>query len=203
MKSSSKRWLKRHVRDPFVHAAKREGYASRAAFKLLGIQQKDLIFKSGMVVLDLGAAPGGWSQVARECVGKKGRVIAIDLFPVLPIPEVTVIQGDLNDPAIMNELIQILHDQPIDVILSDMAPNLSGQSSIDMPRSIHLVELALDCAEKTLRPGGTLLFKAFQGAGLDTFIQSVKTRFSQVKYRKPEASRSESNEIYVLALGFR
>ena len=203
MSNSSKSWLRRHLTDPFVKEAKRQGYLSRAAFKLLAIQEKDKIFKSGMTVIDLGAAPGGWSQVANECVGEHGRVIAIDLLPMNSIPNVTFIQGDFNDSEVFDQLLLALDGKYVDVIISDMAPNLSGQKSIDLPRSIHLLELALDCAEKILKPGGTFLFKAFQGTGLEDFIRSVKTRFSQVKYRKPEASRSESKEVYVLGIGFR
>jgi len=202
-KSSNKAWLRRHLTDPFVKEAQRLGYASRAAFKLLGIQKKDKIFKPGMTVVDLGAAPGGWSQVATECVGDRGRVIAIDILPMTTIPDVTFIQGDFNDIAVLDQLLLTLDGKLVDVIISDMAPNLSGQKSIDLPRSIHLLELALDCAEKILKPGGTFLFKAFQGPGLEAFIQIVKSHFTAVKYRKPDASRSESKEIYVLAIGFR
>ena len=201
--TSSKAWLRRHVTDPFVKEAKRLGYASRAAFKLLALQKKDKLFKPGMSVVDLCAAPGGWSQIARQCVGKKGRVIAIDILPMNVVPEVVFIQGDFNDQALLDKLLSTLNGEQIDIIISDMAPNLSGQKSIDLPRSIHLLELALDAAPKLLKPGGTFLFKAFQGPGFEEFVQSVKLHFSEVKYRKPAASRSESKEIYVLAKGFR
>lgn len=198
----NRNWIYRHINDPFVKEAQRLGYASRAAFKLLAIQEKDKIFKSGMTVVDLGAAPGGWSQVASDCLGERGRIIAIDLLPMGSIPDVTFIQGDFNDTDVLNQLISTLDGKLVDVIISDMAPNLSGQKSIDLPRSIHLIELALDCCEKILKPRGTLLFKAFQGPGLEELIRGVKTRFSQVKYRKPDASRSESKEVYVLAVGY-
>ena len=199
---NSKSWLRRHLTDPYVKEAQRLGYASRAAFKLLGIQERDKILKSGMTVIDLGSAPGGWSQVASQYVGEHGRVIAIDLLPMDVPTGVTFIQGDFNDDSVLNELISSLNGKKADVMISDMAPNLSGQRSIDLPRSIHLLELALDCAHKILKPNGTFLFKAFQGAGLETFLKSVKSSFSQVKYRKPDASRSESTEVYVLAIGF-
>lgn len=203
MTNSSRAWIRRHLTDPFVKAAKRQGYASRAAFKLLAIQEKDKIFKSGMVVVDLGSAPGGWSQVASRCIGERGCVIALDLLPMNAIENVAFIQGDFNGQVALDQLVDALHGKKADVIISDMAPNLSGQSCVDLPRSIHLLELALDCAQKMLKPGGTFLFKAFQGEGLDAFLRCVKSRFTQVKYRKPDASRSESKEVYVLALGFQ
>ena len=201
--TSSSAWLRRHLTDPFVKEAKRQGYASRAAFKLLSIQEKDKIFKSGMTVVDLGASPGGWSQVAAKCVGDRGKVIAVDLLPMDVPAGVEFILGDFNDQAVLDQLMAALDGKYVDIIISDLAPNLSGQKSIDLPRSIHLLELALDCASKILKPKGAFLFKAFQGAGLDVFVQSVKSQFSQVKYRKPGASRSESREVYVLATGFR
>lgn len=197
-----KEWMKRHVNDPFVQEAQRLGYLSRAAFKLLEIQKKDHILKPGMTVVDLGAAPGGWSQIASQIVTDKGRVIAVDLLPVANLSGVTVIQGDFNDQAVLDNLLAEA-DGLVDVIISDMAPNLSGQKSIDMPRSIHLLELALDSAGQLLKPGGTLLMKVFQGAGLEAFLNELKTVFSQVKYRKPEASRPKSTELYVLATGFK
>src|SRR3989338_258294 len=204
MSNSSKSWLRRHLTDPFVKAAKKQHYASRAVFKLAEIQKKYKIFKSGMTVVDLGAAPGSWSQIVSECIGDCGRIIALDLLPLeIHAPHVTFIQGDFNDDIVSGQLLQATNEKKVDVIISDMAPNLSGQKSIDLPRSIHLLELALDCAEKILKPKGTFLFKAFQGAGLETFMRSVKSRFSQVKYIKPAASRSESKELYVLDTGFR
>ncbi|OGT44557.1 MAG: 23S rRNA methyltransferase [Gammaproteobacteria bacterium RIFCSPHIGHO2_12_FULL_38_11] len=202
-KIKNRSWIHRHLNDPYVKKAQRLGYASRAAFKLLGIQEKDKLFKPGMTVIDLGSTPGGWSQVARKYVGQSGKVIAIDLLPMDGVPDVIFILGDFNDHIILDQLNTELNGEKADVIISDMAPNLSGQRSIDLPRTIHLLELALDCVEKNLKPGGTFLFKAFHGAGLEEFLQRVKTHFKQVKYRKPEASRSESTEIYILAMGFR
>jgi len=186
----------------YVKEAQRLGYASRAAFKILEIQKKDKIFKPGMTVIDLGAAPGGWSQIAREYVGNQGCLIAIDLLSMDEISGVHFIQGDFNDEIILEKLNEKLNGALADIIISDMAPNLSGKSSIDQPRSMHLLELALDCVKKFLKPGGSFLFKAFQGAGLDEFVKALKIDFSQVKYRKPDASRSESKERYVLAIDF-
>lgn len=202
--TKNKSWLRRHLTDPYVKEAKRQGYVSRAAFKLLHIQERDKIFKHGMTVIDLGSAPGGWSQVASQLVGEGGNVIAIDLLPMnIVIPHMTFIQGDFNDQIVLDQLNAALHHQKADIIISDMAPNLSGQRSIDLPRSIHLLELALECAQQKLKPAGIFLFKAFQGAGLEAFLKSVKSSFSQVKYRKPAASRSESTEVYVLATGLK
>ncbi len=201
--TGSREWLRRHVTDPYVKEAQRLGYASRAAFKLLEMQKKDKLFKPGMTVVDLGAAPGGWSQVVSQCIGGRGRLIALDILPMNVIPDVTFIQGDFNDQEVLDQLLSTLNGDLVDILISDMLPNMSGQKSIDMPRSIHLLELALDCAGKILKPGGTFLFKAFQGPGFEEFVRSVKTHFAEVKYRKPGASRSESKEIYVLAKGFR
>lgn len=202
MTNSSRAWLRRHLTDPFVKEAQRQGYASRAAFKLLDIQEKDKIFKKNMTVVDLGSSPGGWSQVAMQCIGDRGRVVAIDLLPMDVPAGVTFIQGDFNDEAILQQLFDAMNGQLADIIISDMAPNLSGQKSVDLPRTINLLELALDCVEKLLKKDGTFLFKAFNGVGLEEFVRSVKTRFSQVKYKKPAASRAESTEVYVLATGF-
>lgn len=201
--TGSKEWLRRHVTDPYVKEAQRLGYASRAAFKLLSMQKKDKLFKPGMTVVDLGAAPGGWSQVVSQCIGGRGRLIALDILPMNVIPDVTFIQGDFNDQEVLDQLLSTLNGDLVDILISDMLPNLSGQKSIDLPRSIHLLELALDCAGKILKPGGVFLFKAYQGPGLEEFVRSVKSHFAEVKYRKPEASRLESKEIYVLAKGFR
>lgn len=201
--SNSKSWMRRHLTDPYVKEAQRLGYASRAAFKLLEIQKRDKLFKPGMTVVDLGSAPGGWSQVVSQCLGDHGNIIALDLLPMDAVPGVTFIQGDFNDDAVLDQLIEALNGKQVDVIVSDIAPNLSGQRCVDLPRSIHLLELALDCAGKILKPDGSFLFKAFQGAGLEDFLRDVKLLFKQVKYRKPESSRSESTELYVLATGFR
>lgn len=201
-RSKTKAWMKRHVSDPFVQEAQKQGYHSRAAFKLIEINDRDKLFKPGMTVIDLGAAPGGWSQIAKEKIGKNGRVIALDILPIAPIPGVITIQGDFNEPSVLDELIAAV-DGKADLIISDMAPNLSGQKSIDLPRSIHLLELALDCADQLLRPGGALLIKAFHGPGLEAYLSLFRTRFKSVKFRKPEASRASSREQYVLGVEFK
>lgn len=195
----SKRWLKEHFDDKYVKQAQDEGYPSRAAYKLLAIHKKDKLFRSGMRVVDLGAAPGGWSMVAAEYVGAKGRVIAVDILPMEPSHGVTFIQGDFTEMHTLEKLLAALDEQLVDVVMSDMAPNLSGQKSIDQPRAMYLVELAWDCAQQILAQGGTFLVKVFQGADVDTFIKELRSRFRTVKIRKPEASRARSSEIYVLA----
>ncbi|MCB1826897.1 MAG: 23S rRNA (uridine(2552)-2'-O)-methyltransferase RlmE [Coxiellaceae bacterium] len=198
----SKRWLKEHFSDQFVKQAQASGYLSRAAYKLLAIQEKDQIFKPGMTVVDLGAAPGGWSQVARDLVGDEGHVIALDILPMEPYSGVTFIQGDFREPDVLEQLLEAVGDRPVDVVISDMAPNLSGNKSIDQPRSMYLIELAWDCAQKILQPGGTFLAKVFQGEGVDAYIQDLRSHFKLVKSRKPEASRARSREFYLLSKGF-
>ena len=200
--SQSKRWLQEHFRDEYVKKAQEEGYPSRAAFKLLEIQLKDKILKSGMTVVDLGAAPGGWSVVARDLVGHRGEVFALDLLPMEDIGGVTFIQGDFTEQAVLDQLLDALGDRKIDVVLSDMAPNLAGRKSIDQPRAMYLVELALDFAQKVLAPGGSFLTKVFQGEGSEAFLAAMKQQFSTVKVRKPKSSRPKSREIYVLGRGF-
>lgn len=195
-------WMKEHLTDEYVQKAKDEGYVSRAAYKLLEIQEKDKILKFGQRVVDLGAAPGGWSQVASEIVGSKGKVVAIDLLPMEVAGDIIFIQGDFREQEILDQLFAVLEDEKVDVVLSDMAPNISGQKSIDQPRTTYLVELALDCAFKTLKPGGTFLAKVFQGEGVDAIINQLKTRFKSYKTRKPKSSRARSREIYLLATGF-
>lgn len=199
---SSKRWLKEHFSDQYVKKAQATGYVSRAAFKLQAIQEKDKLITPGMTVVDLGAAPGGWSQVARELVGEKGKVIALDILPMEPISGVTFIQGDFREQSVLDELLQEAGEHGVDVVISDMAPNLSGQKSIDQPRSMYLLELAWDCARQILRPGGHFLAKVFQGEGVDTFIKDIRSNFKTVKSRKPDASRARSREFYILGKGF-
>jgi 23S rRNA (uridine2552-2'-O)-methyltransferase len=196
-------WMQRHVADPYVRKAKALGYRSRAAFKLAEIDRLDRLFAAGQRVVDLGAAPGGWSQVAAERVGPGGRVIAVDLLELAPLPGVTVIQGDFTDDAVLREVERALGGAPVDLVLSDLSPNLSGVAASDQARSIHLCELALEFGLAHLKPGGTLLVKSFQGAGFPALLQRLRGGFERVVSRKPDASRSRSSEMYLLARGPR
>lgn len=195
---SSRRWLKEHFDDPWVARAQAEGWRSRAAFKLLEIDRKDRLFRSGMRVLDLGAAPGGWSQVAASRVGDTGLVLASDILPLDAIAGVTFIQGDFREEAVFREILNALDGGRADLVLSDMAPNISGNRAVDQPRAMYLAELALDLAVRVLEPEGRFLVKVFQGEGFDEFRQSMLERFRSVKSRKPEASRARSSEVYLL-----
>lgn len=196
---SSRRWLDRHFRDDYVKQAQERGYRSRAAFKLLEIQEKQRLVKPGQVVVDLGAAPGGWSQVARELVGPEGLVIALDILAMELLPGVTVIEGDFREDEALQRLKDVLGNREVDLVLSDMAPNISGVAAVDQPRAMYLCELALAFASEALRPGGDFLVKVFQGEGSDVFLQEIRHRFSQVSVKKPAASRAKSREVYVLA----
>jgi 23S rRNA (uridine2552-2'-O)-methyltransferase len=196
-------WMQRHVADPYVRKAKALGYRSRAAFKLAEIDRKDRLFAAGQRVVDLGAAPGGWSQVAAERVGPGGRVIAVDLLELAPLPGVTVIRGDFTDDAVLREVERALGGAPVDLVLSDLSPNLSGVAASDQARSIHLCELALEFGLAHLKPGGTLLVKSFQGAGFPALLQRLRGGFERVVSRKPNASRGRSSEMYLLARGPR
>ncbi len=200
---SSKQWLQEHFNDEYVKQAQLKGYRSRAVFKLMEIQQRDKLLKPAMNVLDLGAAPGGWSAYAREIVGNKGQVIALDILPMETISGVTFIQGDFRENEILQRLYHVLDGADINVVLSDMAPNLSGQKEIDLPRAIYLAELALDTAQTVLVAGGCFLVKIFQGAGSEAFLAQVRQSFASVVIRKPNASRSRSNEVYILGKGFK
>ncbi len=197
--SSSVRWMNEHLKDEFVKKAQKEGYRSRAAYKLLEIIDKDQIIKSGFKVLDLGAAPGGWSQVAIKIVGKKGQVIATDILPIESIVNVEFLQGDFTKEKLYEKLLSLTKEQKINVVLSDMAPNMSGQISIDQPKSIYLAELALDMATKVLSHNGHFVVKIFQGDGFDIFIQNTRKKFKKVVIRKPKASRPRSKEVYLIA----
>jgi 23S rRNA (uridine2552-2'-O)-methyltransferase len=198
---SSHRWLKEHFDDEFVKKAQREGYRSRAVFKLDEIQQKDRIIKPGMVVVDLGAAPGGWSQYAVGLLGKKGKVIAMDILPMEPLPGVEFVQGDFHEQAVLDELLRVLDGQAVDLVMSDIAPNISGVDAVDQPRAMYLAELAVDFADRVLRPGGDLLVKVFQGEGFDELLKDLRSRYEKVVMRKPRASRPRSREVYALARG--
>lgn len=199
---SSQRWLGEHFSDEYVKKAQQEGYRSRAIYKLKEIQEKDRILQPAMKVVDLGAAPGGWSQYATQIVGHKGRVVASDILPIDPLPFVEFVLGDFREDAVLAAILQLLGDDKADVVISDMAPNMSGVDAVDQPRAIHLCELALDMAGRVLKPNGTFLVKLFQGEGSEAFIKAVRSRFKTVKIRKPAASRPRSREVYVLAQGF-
>jgi 23S rRNA (uridine2552-2'-O)-methyltransferase len=190
--------MRRHIADPYVREARALGYRSRAAFKLLAIDTQDRLFVPGQLVVDLGAAPGGWSQVAAEKVGGRGRVIAVDALEMSAIPGVTIIQGDLADAAVLAAVRKALAGARADLVLSDMSPNLSGIAPTDQARSSHLCELALELAREHLQPGGALLVKAFHGAGFAEFVERMRLRFERVVSRKPGASRSASSEMYLL-----
>jgi len=197
---SSGRWLQRHFGDVYLHKAQQEGYRSRAAFKLLEINERDHILQRGMTIVDLGAAPGGWSQVAAKIVGEKGRVIAVDVLPMEPVSGVSVLQGDFREEPVMTELLMILGEQHlVDLVISDMSPNISGMKSVDQPRAMYLAELALDLAREVLSPGGALLVKTFEGEGIVEFRRELQRSFRTVLTRKPKASRAASREVYMLA----
>lgn len=195
---SSERWLREHFADPFVQRAQAEGWRSRAVFKLAEIDRREKLLAPGMVVLDLGAAPGAWSQYARRKVGRGGRVVASDILPMQPIAGVDFVEGDFRDEAVFAQLLERLGAGQADVVLSDMAPNLSGMDAIDQPRSLYLAELALDMATRVLKPGGSVLIKTFQGAGFQDLVAAARKRFAKVKFSKPEASRARSPELYLL-----
>lgn len=200
---SSGRWLKEHFDDPYVQKAQAEGRRSRASFKLEEVQAKDQLIKSGDVVVDLGAAPGGWTELIANWTGPSGRVFALDILTMDSVADVEVILGDFTEEAVLDRLMQSLNGVRVDVVLSDMAPNSSGNKSVDQPRAMYLCELALDFARQTLNPGGAFFVKVFQGEGFDEFFQALRTDFSFLKTRKPAASRSRSREAYLLAMGFR
>ena len=202
-RSSSKAWLKEHRDDPYVQQAQREGYRSRACYKLLELQERDKLIRPGMTVLDLGSAPGGWSQVAVALVGHSGRVIASDILPMDTIAGVEFIQGDFTEEEVFEQLLAALAGTPVDLVISDMAPNMSGMNAVDQPRSIYLVELALDMARQVLAPGGAFVSKVFQGEGFDELYRDTRESFDRVLTRKPKASRPRSREVYVVARGFR
>lgn len=200
---SSNQWLREHFDDRYVKLAQQQGYRSRACFKLLEIQQKDRILRSGMTVVDLGAAPGGWSQVVAEVLGTKGRIIASDILAMDALAGVEFVQGDFTEDAVFEQLLGTLNGDRVDLVISDMAPNMSGMKAVDQPRVMFLAELALDMAQKVLVPGGSFLAKVFQGEGFDQFHQALRQHFGKVLTRKPEASRPRSREVYLLARDYR
>lgn len=198
---TSKQWMREHVNDPFVQLAQKEGYRSRAAYKLLEIDAKDHLLRPGTVVVDLGATPGGWSQVAATRVGRGGKVIALDLLPLHPLAGVDFIQGDFREEAVLHQLETLLGNKPVGLVISDMAPNMSGVASADQARAMHLAELAMEFALEHLKLDGSFLVKVFQGAGFEEFLKLMRGRFSRVVTRKPKASRDRSSEVYLLGSG--
>lgn len=200
---SSKKWLREHFDDKYVQQAQKDGWRSRAAYKLLEINDKDKLIKPGMTVVDLGAAPGGWTQVASKLVGAKGVVVASDILPMDPVAGVQFVLGDFREESVYSEILKVIDGRPVNLVISDMAPNISGMKSVDQPRAMYLVELALDMATQVLSPGGSLLVKVFQGEGFQEYRQTLQQHFKQLITRKPEASRPRSKEIYLLAHGFK
>src|SRR5574344_55243 len=200
---SSTRWLKEHFDDQYVKKAQKMGLRSRAVFKIDEIQGKDRLLKHGMTVVDLGAAPGGWSQFAVEQVGDSGRVIACDILPMDPIAGVDFLQGDFREEAVLAALLERVGDAKVDVVMSDMAPNMSGTLAVDQPRSMYLVELVLEMCKEVLAPNGSFVVKVFQGVGSEEYLKSVRELFKVVKVRKPDSSRARSREVYIVATGFK
>ncbi len=200
---SSGQWLKEHFDDSYVQRAKDEGYRSRASYKLLELDKKDRLFRPGMIVVDLGSAPGGWSQVAAEKLGDSGRVVASDILPMDALADVTFIQGDFTEESVYEQIVAAIDGRQVDLVISDMAPNMSGMNSIDQPRAIYLVELALDLARQVLKPNGVFLAKVFQGEGFDPLLAEMRQNFTKVQSRKPDSSRARSREIYQLCRGFK
>ena len=200
---TSDRWLKEHFDDVWVKKSREDGYRSRASYKLIELDKKDRIFRPGQVVVDLGAAPGGWSQVAVEQVGDQGTVIASDILDMSPIAGVDFVQGDFTEQTVLDELLGLLGDRRADVVISDMAPNMSGMAAVDIPTALGLVELALDMAQQVLKPGGLFVAKVFQGEGFDTLLSEMRKSFATVVSRKPDASRARSREVYQVCKGFK
>ena len=198
---SSHQWLRKHFDDEYVKRAQREGYRSRAVYKLDEIQQKDHILRPGSVVVDLGAAPGGWSQYAAQLLKDKGRIVALDILPMDPLPGVEFLQGDFREDDVLDALNELLGGATVNLVMSDMAPNISGMDAVDQPRSMYLVELAADFAASVLGKGGDFLFKGFQGEGFDSLLKNLRGQYRKVLIRKPKASRPRSREVYVLAKG--
>jgi 23S rRNA (uridine2552-2'-O)-methyltransferase len=200
---SSNDWMDEHFNDHYVMKAKEEGYRSRACYKLMEIDDKDKLIKPGMTVVDLGSAPGGWSQVAAKRVGDHGLVVASDILPMDGIAGVTFLKGDFTEEAVFDELMTILGNRPVDLVISDMAPNMSGLSAVDQPSAMYLVELALDMARQVLKPGGNYAAKVFQGEGFDEYLKDMRSSFQKVVTRKPESSRARSREVYLVAKGYK
>ena len=200
---SSNRWLEEHVNDPYVKKAQVDGYRSRASYKLLELIDKDKLVRPGMLVLGLGSTPGGWSQVVAPLVGRSGKVIASDILPMTPIPHVDFILGDFTEQEVFDQIMEQIDGRPVDLVMSDMAPNISGVDAADQASSIYLVELALDMARQVLKPGGNFVTKVFHGDGYDSYVNELRSSFDKVVVRKPAASRARSREVYVVGKGFK
>lgn len=200
---SSNQWLNEHVNDPYVKRAQVDGYRSRASYKLIELINKDKLVRPGMVVMDLGSAPGGWSQVVAPLVGDKGRVVASDILPMDSLADVDFVQGDFTEQTVFDEIMAVVNGAPVDLVISDMAPNISGVNAADQASSMYLVELALDMAREVLKPKGCFVAKVFQGEGYDEYLKDVRSSFDKVLIRKPDASRPRSREVYFVAKGFK
>ena len=200
---SSGQWLQQHVNDSYVKQAQKDGYRSRSAYKLIQLNEKDRLIRPGMLVVDLGSAPGGWSQVAGKLVGARGRVVATDILAMDPLPNVEFIQGDFTDESVLARILEALGGNKPDLVICDIAPNISGIDSADQAASMYLVELALDMCRQVLKPGGVFVTKVFQGAGSEDYLKQVRKSFEKVSVRKPAASRPKSREVYFVAKGFR
>ncbi|KAA0981308.1 23S rRNA (uridine(2552)-2'-O)-methyltransferase RlmE [Pseudomonas sp. ANT_J28] len=200
---TSLKWLQRHVNDPYVKQAQKDGYRSRASYKLLEVQEKYKLIRPGMSVVDLGAAPGGWSQVTSRLIGGQGRLIASDILEMDSIPDVTFIQGDFTQDEVLAQILEAVGNSQVDLVISDMAPNMSGTPEVDMPKAMFLCELALDLAARILKPGGNFVIKVFQGEGFDAYVKDTRQKFDKVQMIKPDSSRGSSREQYMLAWGYR
>ena len=202
LSKSSKRWLQEHFDDEFVKKAQAEGYRSRAVYKLKEIDEKEHLLRPGITVVDLGAAPGGWTQYAAEKMGGRGTLVALDLLPMEPLPGVDMIVGDFREEAVLKQLMAMIPQQGVDLVISDMAPNMSGTPEVDIPRAMYLAELAFDFAHQVLKPNGAMLMKLFHGSGFDDLVKLARAKFSRVVIRKPTASRARSRETYLMAKGY-
>ena len=200
---TSNQWLTEHFSDEFVKLAQKEGYRSRAIYKLIEMDDKDRLLKKGMAVVDLGAAPGGWSELLSKRVGDSGRLFALDILPMDAVPDVSFIEGDFTEQAVYDELVEALEGKWVDLVISDMAPNISGTKAIDQPKMMYLAELALEFAINVLKPGGTFLTKVFTGEGIDEYKKELRQHFAKIIVRKPKASRARPSEIYLLAKQFK
>lgn len=200
---TSLKWLQRHVNDPYVKQAQKDGYRSRASYKLLEVQEKYKLIRPGMTVVDLGAAPGGWSQVTSRLIGGEGRLIASDILEMDSIPDVAFIQGDFTEDKVLAQILEAVGNSQVDLVISDMAPNMSGTPEVDMPKAMFLCELALDLAERILKPGGNFVIKIFQGEGFDVYLKDARRKFDKIQMIKPDSSRGSSREQYMLAWGYR